>query len=240
MTAHPFFAADPGPLLMSHSGDNSKGAKPGSLAAYQCAWDRGFRCFQIDVVALADGTLLSSHAITGRKRKWESLTLQQLRQRNSEVETVDEIVAALPDSRWNLEIKSAYCAPALTAFLRRQPLPLDRYLISSPFRTSILLALRREFGTDLALAVALVDGGLLGYRLWPRKRYGDAVQLWFPIARWSKIMAAARKAGWNVQVWSLNSRNQIERHLALGANGVITDRHDMAIEAMTDLAEPAP
>lgn len=220
------------PDLISHAGDASNGDGPGTLAAYQLAWDRGFRFFQIDVVALADGSLLSSHAVTGRKRGWEGKSLAELRAGGESVDTVEEIVTALPDSQWNLEIKSVFCLDALAAFLREEIVRLDRILISSPFRPSILLELRREFGSELRLAAALIDGGLVGYRLWPRARYADVVQLWFPFARFSRITSACTAAGHEVHVWSLNTREQLERHVSDGSAGLITDEHELALEIL--------
>lgn len=225
MTLHEFFPTSI-PLAMSHSGDTSTGAKAGSFESYRLAWEKGFRCFQVDVVALHNGELLSDHAITGRKRSWEDKSVADLRASGVEITTVDEILDGLPDSRWNVEIKSMYATQALRDLLTRRPEPMSQFLISSPFRPAILRDLRKACGPDLAIAASLIDGGLLGFPLRPRAQRSNAVQLWKPLVRSQRILDRCAARGIHVQVWSVNKPEQIHRYLERGVPGIISDNHD--------------
>lgn len=235
MNLHPFFRGDGfHPLVMSHAGDSSQGAKPGSLASYELAWQKGFRCFQIDVVALANGELISSHAITGRKRSWEARSVDQLRSDGHDISTVDDILDALPGSRWNFEIKSKFATQALAEVLNRRPEPISHFLISSPFRADILQQLHRSVGPDLALAASLIDGGLLGFGLRRAPIKTHAVQLWKPLVRSRWVLDRCARDGVHVQVWSVNDPAQIHDYLDRGVPGIISDDHDAVAQVMTE------
>lgn len=235
MDLHPLFLA-PGfqPLVVSHAGDASQGAKPGSLEAYELAWKKGLRCFQIDVVALANGELLSSHAITGRKRAWEQQSVSELRKSGHDITTVDEILDALPNSRWNIEIKSKFATSALTELILRRPEPPSHFLISSPFRAGILRDLRDAVSPDLALAAALIDGGLLGFGVRRPPIKTHAVQLWKPLVRSQRLLDRCKRNGVHVQVWTINKAPQMHAYLDRGVPGIISDDHDAVAEVMTD------
>jgi len=233
MNLHPFFSHPAAnPLIMSHDGDASGGGKPGSTESYQEAWRKGFRCFQIDVVALANGELVSSHAITGRKRSWESKSVAELRSDGKVMSTVDEILDAVPDSIWNLEVKSAFATDAVAELLLRRSEAPSRFLISSPFRPRILSDLRDRVGPDLALAASLIDGGLLGFGLRPTPFKTDAVQLWKPLVRSQRILDRCESNGTHVQVWTVNAAAAMQGYLDQGIPGIITDDHDVAGKVM--------
>jgi len=178
--------------------------------------------------------LISSHAITGRKRGWEQRSVSELRQEGYDITTVDEILDALPGSRWNLEIKSTFATRALAELLLRRPEPPSHFLISSPFRAGILQDLQRIVGTDLALAASLVDGGLLGFGLRPSSIQTHAVQLWKPLVRSQRLLDRCARNGKHVQVWTVNKAQQMHDYLDRGVPGIISDDHDMVARVMRE------
>ena len=137
------FPPPPAVTRVSHTGRSSSTTEAGTLAAYRAAYEAGVRHVQVDVVAIAHGRLVSAHRIFGRDRGWESSTLEQLRSAGNDVASLDEIVAALPEACFNIEVKSRQTIPGLIATIDRLGLR-DRVAISSPFHLSIAAPLRQR------------------------------------------------------------------------------------------------
>jgi glycerophosphoryl diester phosphodiesterase len=47
-----------------------------------------------------------------------------------------------------------------------------------------------------------------------------------------KLIAVAHRAGVEVHVWTINDQSEMRELVALGVDGIITDRADLAIEAL--------
>jgi len=238
---HPFYQNGGNVVAISHAGDTSGGAAAGSLAAYQAAWDAGFRYFQIDVVAVGGNDLVSGHAITGRKRKWEDQSVAELRSSGANVDRVADIIDAIPDGRWNLEIKSMVAEPALTALLRAQENRAARFGVSAPFNRRILKRLRAEFGNELCTNASLLEGGLVGIPLIPMtKQHADAMQVIHVLSRSRRIIERNRSRGIQFQCWPVNSRSRIESLLDLGVRGIIADDHQLLRDVLIERGEWGP
>lgn len=212
---------------MSHGGDDhAPGLRTATLAAYQRAYDFGYRFFQVDVVLIGGGRLVSMHAITGRKRQYETLDLDQVRRKAGfEVAAVDTLVEAFPDVRWNFEIKSKHALPALLDLINRHGLE-QQCCVGAPFSTPILRKVRTRF-PDTATCTSLREGSLIG-RPFPftRRPEGDTVQMWWPMIRSAKMLRPAKERNQRFQVWTVNSTTRAARLLDLGATGLITDDHE--------------
>ena len=137
--------------------------------------------------------------------------------------SLDEIVAALPEACFNIEVKSRQTIPGLIATIDRLGLR-DRVAISSPFHLSIAAALRRHFGSDLYLCAPLLHGGALGRPVVPtRGAVYQGVQLWSFVTRTRWQLQWAIKRGWDVHMWPVNSPETEARFMRWGSNVVITD-----------------
>lgn len=225
---HPYFDPDGPPLAISHAGDTDHGDPGGSVTAYQRAADVGFRWFQVDVVAIGHGDLASAHAVTGRKRRWESMSIAEVSEATGHpVPTLAQLLDGFPGAHWNIEVKSRAVLDGLLPLLRR-PGVLDRVCVSAPFHRGIVRRLRSEFGDAICLCAPLVDGGLFGFPLWPfRRTRADAVQVWWPLLRSRRLVARVRSRGLGVQVWTVNTPTRADRLLDWDVTGLITDRHEM-------------
>ena len=224
---HEFFDNDGFPVAMSHGGDDHQpGLRTGTLPAYQRAHEIGFRHFQVDVVLIGDGRLVSMHAVTGRKRRLEHLDLEQvIATVGHEVTAVDELVERFDDVRWNFEIKSKHALAALIDLIERYGLQ-RRCCVGAPFSTPILRRVRHRF-PDIATCTSLREGSLIGRPLLPtRNRGGDTVQMWWPMILGDWMLRPARTRGQRFQVWTVNDVDRAARLLDLGATGLITDDHE--------------
>ncbi len=214
-------------VAMSHAGDSSA-APASSLAAYQAAFDLGFRYFQIDVVQVAGNELVAGHAITGRQRSWEGSTHSELLDQHPQLARVQDLIDAIPGARWNLEIKSSFARHALFELLARQPNIHGRFAISAPFHGRILKAARQRFGNELCTSASLLEGSLVGQPLIPLSRqHADAVQIMYLLARSRKQIAKRTAEGIQYQPWPVNSEKEMDRLLDLGVTGIITDEHQL-------------
>jgi len=235
---HPFYDNGGRIVAISHAGDSTTGARPGSIAAYQAARELGYRYFQIDVIKIGGNELVSGHAILGRKFSWENQSFESLRASGQQIDRVADIIEAIPDGRWNLEIKSAAAESALAELLRNQPSRDARFGISAPFNRRILKRMRAEFGVSLCTNASLLEGGLVGVPLLPlATQHADAMQVFFPIVRWRSIIARNRAAGIQFQAWPVNSRSEMSRLLDLGIRGLITDDHHLLRDVLIERGE---
>lgn len=235
---HPFYDNDGRVVAISHAGDTSTGEHPGSIAAYRAARAVGFRYFQIDVVKVGGDELVSGHAVLGRKFGWEDKSVDELRAAGHHVDRVVDIIDAIPDGRWNLEIKSKVAERALATLLRDQDRRNARFGVSAPFNRRILKRMRAEFGSELCTNASLLEGSLVGVPLMPlREQHADAMQVFFPLARVAAVIDRNRSQGIQFQAWPVNSRSEMERVLDLGARGVITDDHQLLRDVLAERGE---
>ncbi|BAN01051.1 glycerophosphodiester phosphodiesterase family protein [Ilumatobacter coccineus] len=231
--AHPFFECAEPLMLVSHAGDTASGASSGSMTAYRRAAELGFRAFQVDVVAAPDDTLLSMHAVFGRKRGFLSGTLADTRElAGADVPTLSELFAEFPEARWNIELKSVQCEDALVALIERYP-HRERLCVSAPFHTRVLRRLRRRF-PDLATNASLLEGALIGFDLvfW-RRRAAQGVQLFAPIARGWVIRRNVQR-GVAVHVWTVNDAAAARAFRAAGATGLVVDDYAAVAPALRE------
>jgi hypothetical protein len=156
-----WFTSDTGAVFMSHNGLASDRHDEGTAAAFDAAYDAGYRWFQVDAV-LRGATLVSHHSLIGRaiairpkakRRLAAAVPLEQLLHR--------EWPSAV---RWNIEVKSARTTSALVALLDGMDAAnRQRLLISSPIRPSIQRRIAASHD-DVAFAAPLVHGGVFGVR----------------------------------------------------------------------------
>ncbi|NND74169.1 MAG: hypothetical protein HKN44_04105 [Ilumatobacter sp.] len=228
-STHPFFEVRP-TLLISHSGDTAPTVAGGTLTAFKRAHDLGFRAFQVDVVAGPDGSLLSIHAVFGRKRRLERCSLDQARERaGADVPTLAELFERFPSARWNIEFKSTRCVGALMDHIRSHPRH-DLLCVSGPFHRRALRRLRRQF-PDVATNAALVEGALLGVPLLPRHTAGPVgIQLFAPLAV-GPIVRWNTRNGRSVQAWTVNDADRLATLRKRGVSGFIVDDYEAVADA---------
>lgn len=236
-TIHPFYANNGRVVAISHAGDTSSGARAGSAEAYLAARELGFRYFQIDVVRVGD-ELVSHHSVWGRRLGWENETVDGLRSAGHDIERVSDIIDAIPDGRWNLEVKSRTAEAALFDLLRSQHDRTSRFGVSAPFHRALLQRLRQEFGDELCTNASLIEGSLIGLPLVPmRTQHADAMQVLAPLVRSRRMVDLVRTQGIQFQAWPVNKRKVMERMLNLGVGGLITDNHELLRAILIERAE---
>jgi len=236
---HPYLDHD-GPIALAHRGGGPRG-RENSLAAFAEAYALGYRYLETDIRATIDGTIIAFHdttldRVTDHRGAVAELTWAEVsRARIGGIDPIprlDELVASFPDARWNLDLKDDRVVVSATSWLQRNPALLERVCFGS-FSDRRLDVVRRVFGSRVCtsagphevrrLRFASVGGQILDrVRLAADclqiPRYHGRIRL---VDR--TLLAAARRRGLPVHVWTINEPQEMEELLDLGVDGIVTD-----------------
>ena len=246
------------PVAMAHRGFSLAGLE-NSLAAFRAAVELGYSHLETDVHTTSDGELLLFHdrtldRVTDGHGRIHDLTADEVRRMRiggtEPVPTFDELVAAFPDTRFNLDVKDWHSVPSVVAAIERHQVH-HRVLIASfsdRRRRAVLKQLSRRTASSagtFANALFLVLGPLLSVRplaspvravLLRALRDVDALQV--PV-RYRAIpvvtpgfVRRAHELGLYVHVWTINDPAEMRRLLDLGVDGVVSDRADLLKEVL--------
>jgi glycerophosphoryl diester phosphodiesterase len=152
------------------------------------------------------------------------------------IATLEEVLEALPDAHFLIEAKpSIGVVPAMVEVIRRVGAE-ERVLLAS-FDPLFMVELRRElpraahcfdFDSGMQMLLALREGGETWENFSPQD---DVLVLMMVFIEQFQVtaeeIAAIQEKGVFVQLNTLNTPADVERMLALGADGLLTDRPDI-------------
>jgi glycerophosphoryl diester phosphodiesterase len=238
------FLDSPGPIAFAHRGGAGE-APENTWTAFSRAVELGYRYMETDVHASADGVVLAVHdpdllRTAGRPelvRAMHSKDLASVRLAGDEpVPRLDELLAAWPDLRWNIDAKHDTVVEPLTRTLQRAG-AVDRVCITS-FSDRRLARIGREVGPRLCMATgpaaiaslrlaSLLYGSAGATAAGRVRRFGAAQvplrQGILPIVD-RRFVAMAHRIGLQVHVWTVDNEMVMARLLDLGVDGIMTDR----------------
>ena len=154
------FLDHPGPLAFAHRGGAAH-APENSWRAFEHAVGLGYEYLETDVQATADGVLIAFHdrtldRVTGRPGRVCRLTLKEIagaRIGGTEpIPVLEDVLAAWPDVRFNIDVKDAPAVAPLAGVLRRTN-AWDRVCVVS-FSASRLRATRRALDRPVCMAAS--------------------------------------------------------------------------------------
>jgi glycerophosphoryl diester phosphodiesterase len=226
-----------GPLAFAHRGGAAE-AQENSWAAFQRAVSLGFRYMETDVRTTADGVAVAFHdptleRVTGSAGAINEVTWPQLQARRlrdgGEIPRVEELLAAWPDLRWNIDVKHPQAVrPVIGAIDRTDS--KHRVLVTS-FSDRRTALLRAGLGPGVPTGAGrwtvalLVAAKVAPFRVLTR---ASAAQV--PVARKgihivdARFVEACHRAGVAVHVWTVDDPEEMEQLLDLGVDGLMTDR----------------
>ena len=237
----------PKPRLFAHRGlaqrDN---LDENTIAAFQAALDHGATHLESDTQATSDGVAVLFHdedlfRVAGVQAKVGELSLSELKaiklENGGEIPTLLEALDALPDARFNLDIKTKPAiSPTIQAIEALQA--HDRVLVSSfsnPIRRSALAGLSKPIATSGSLSTVL--GAWLSHTLLFGAGFSAIVKnvhaFQIPVRRGpinfatKGFISRAQRHQTEVHYWTINDPTEMQRLLALGADGIVSDRVDL-------------
>ena len=243
------FLDHPRPMAFAHRGGAAH-APENSWRAFEHALGLGYRYLETDLQATADGVLIAFHDRTldrvtdrgGRIARLPYRTVAEARIAGTEpIPRLDDLLAAWPDVRFNIDLKDAPVIAPLAGVLRRTG-SWDRVCVTS-FSASRLRTARRVLDRPVCMAaspfgISVVRfGGPRG----PRDQRGPARGPYLPLAdrlahsgvRCAQVPASvatpafvsrAHALGLQVHAWTVNSPAVMGRLLDVGVDGIMTDQ----------------
>lgn len=157
----------------------------------------------------------------------------------SQIPTLRQVLESFPNARFNLDIKSE-AAIAPTASVINELGCFDRVLVSSfsgSRRRAALRLIARPVATSadrdlVVISLVLVKLGL-GWFVKPLLKGIDACQVPTEFAGVSltnrRFVRAVKRADVELHYWTVNDPKRMRDLLALGADGIVTDRIDLAL-----------
>jgi glycerophosphoryl diester phosphodiesterase len=219
-----------------------------TTAAFRRAFDEGYRYLETDARATSDGVLIAFHdprldRVTDRtglvaKQPWSEVKLA-LVGGGQQIPLLAELLEELPDACFNIDAKAANAVGPLAELIRRTGAG-DRVCVVS-FSERRLAAVRAAVGPDVAWAMGPFETFRLFRASKLRRSFGSAavavqVPVTFQRVRivTPEFIAAAHAAGLEVHVWTINDPAEMRELLAMGADGIMTDRPELLREVMIE------
>ncbi|MHB1496563.1 MAG: glycerophosphodiester phosphodiesterase family protein [Acidimicrobiales bacterium] len=234
----PAFLDHPRPLAFAHRGGGSE-ATENSWAAFEHAVSLGYSYIETDVRATSDEVPVAFHdsrleRLTGSAGLLSDTTSKDLGHARladgGSVPRLEDLLAAWPELRWNIDVKCPRATgPVIEALRRTNAGP--RVLVTA-FSARRVARLRQALGPAVATgASALGVAGLLLARrahLAPTWARCSAAQV--PVNfRGQTVVDAGfvetcHSARVQVHVWTVDDPAEMARLLDLGVDGLMTDR----------------
>jgi glycerophosphoryl diester phosphodiesterase len=248
----PFLDAPP-PVAFAHRGYAPDGYE-NSMAAFERAVNLGYRYLETDVRATADGVALAFHdatldRVTDQRGRIGDMSWAQVRRARiggrEPIPVLADLLAAWPDARINLDIKSeSSIRPTIDAIGRTAS--IERVCVGS-FSGARVATMRRSLGERLCTALApraafaLRVAATRGRTPAAAPRGSDApdalatrrlcAQVPVRIGRLRfvdrRFVETAHRLQLPVHVWTVNDRSEMVRLLDLGVDGIMTDAADV-------------
>lgn len=237
-----------------------RGVAENSFAALRAAAMLGDAYLESDCHLTRDGEVVLFHdadltRVTGDPRRISEVSAEELAALMAGLgglATLREALAAFPGARWNLDVKAAAAAAPVGRLVAPHA---DHVLVTSFSDARRLEAMRaaeisrRSAGAEATIARPATSAGrgvilrlllatlLRSPGLARRALSGiDAVQIPERQGRLRvlrpRLIAYAHAAGVEVHVWTVNDPDDMRRLAALGVDGIVTDRADVAREVL--------
>jgi glycerophosphoryl diester phosphodiesterase len=226
----------PGPIAFAHRGGAGAGPE-NTLANFAQAVGLGYRYLETDARVTSDGVLLAFHDevldrvtdLTGRLEDRPWTEVKEARIGGEPIPSVEDLIAAFPQVRFNIDPKQDRAVEPLVEVLRRTASE-DRVCVAA-FSDRRLLAVRRQTGGRVCTALGPAGIGRLRAASFgvPVGPFGAAcVQV--PLRHRgralvdTRFLRAAHRRGLPVHVWTIDEADEMRRLLDLGIDGIMTDQ----------------
>ncbi|OLF14923.1 glycerophosphodiester phosphodiesterase family protein [Actinophytocola xanthii] len=242
MQDHAFFAG-PYPRAFVHRGWHygDLTGMENSLSAFRRAVQEGYHYLETDVRTTSDGVVVVHHdALLDRttdasgpvaRLPWSVVRQARIGGREP-VARLEELLEEVPKALLNIDVKVESAIEPLVATLRRTN-SLRRVCLAS-FSEARLARVRRSAGEGVLTSMGvravarLWASGRLPQWVLRRGVFAKVAQVPLRQGRLAvtdeRLVAAARRRGIEVHVWTVDEADQMNRLIDLGVDGLMTDR----------------
>lgn len=242
---HFAFLDHPGPIAFAHRGGALE-APENTWTSFRHAQELGYHFIETDVHATRDGVVVTIHdpdlsrtserAGLVRDMSWAELSAVRLTGSEEGVPRLDDVLAAWPELRWNIDAKHDSVVGPLIETIHRSG-ALERVCITS-FNDRRLARIRRAFGPKLCAGMGPASTTALRLASVVPKRASELLarrvasfgSAQVPIRQGRiplvdrRFVDTAHSVGLQVHVWTVDDAATMERLLDLGVDGIMTDR----------------
>jgi len=235
-------------VALAHRGFSRDGLE-NSMAAFKAAVDLGFRYVETDVHGTRDGYAVALHDASLDRTtdghgvvadlNWAEVKTAKIGG-VEQVPLLEDLLGTWPTLRVNIDVKGT-SGIAATADAIERTRAHDRVCLASfstARREATVALLSKPVATSAGTreAAAFFAGGFLGASMAAPLLAVGAVQVpvklgIVPILT-ARHVAAAHAAGKQVHVWTINAKDEMERLIAMGVDGIVSDRADVLKEVL--------
>ncbi|MFK3833913.1 glycerophosphodiester phosphodiesterase family protein [Microbacterium sp. NPDC087868] len=254
---HPYFAKARHPRVLAHRGlvtaaGEDSGVWENTAAAFAAAHAAGVEYVETDCQVTADGDVVLFHDATLERLTGDRRAVREVRTRDlvrlfadhGGLLTVAEALDLFPTVRFNIDVKTATAAEPLGPILADHT---HRTLVTSfsdaHRRATVAAVLRagaalRPATSGGSRTIAIVRA-LSALRLSPARVLRDIDALQIPERQGPltvltpALLRAAHARGVEVHVWTVNDAAEMNRLIALGVDGIVSDRADLALDTLS-------
>lgn len=218
------------------------------MPAFEAAVDLGYRYLETDAHVTADGICLAFHddrldRVTDRTGMIAELPYREVRQARVDgrepIPLLEDLIAAFPEVRINIDTKADESVEAVAAVVRRTD-AIDRVCVGS-FSEDRLTRIRAELGPRLCTSLgpketAKLRGGSFGLP-GAGHLHGACAQVPHRVKGVTivdeRFVAKAHALGLQVHVWTIDDEAEMHELLDLGVDGLMTDRPGVLKDVLT-------
>ncbi len=228
---------------IAHRGGSAENPE-NSLRAFAHAVDLGYTDLETDIRGTADGVAVVHHDenlsrttdMSGRVRDLSWASIRQARIHGREpISRLEDVLEALPNARFTVDVKEDSAVPALVAALERTH-AFERVTVSSfsgrrLARVRVLLPVRTAASPREVLA--LVRSMRRGHRM---RLQANSIAIPTRVGRWrlatADLVEHAHNCGVEVHVWTIDDEASMNELIDLGVDGIMTDRPTLLKEVL--------
>lgn len=259
---HPFFVKiNKRPLVIAHRGGT--GIFPeNTLYAFENSWKLGVDILELDIHETADGKLVVIHdktvdRTTDGEGNIREKTLEEIKKLNAgykfskdggqtfplreqkiTIPTLEEVFKALPDARFNIEMKpeSPTIADSLCKLIRSHNLS-EKVIVASVSQSNLNDFRQKCSEVATSASASEVLKYFTYYKMGSGENYApqmasiQTLRRLFGLQVVSKeFVEISHKLNLQVHVWTINKEEDMQQLLEIGVDGIMTDYPDKLLE----------